>query len=248
MRFYLNSVQFRPTFVFQWITFVSIASIAWCKPIWSTMMDVRGNIVIISYWMHITCRLFNAPMHRCNRRRTLQRLAIVQCSGWIRGRGGATGQASCTKYLYWHFCICVFLCVFTYFCIVQAGLGVEGRGGGSEQRCMYDGYFWYICIFHICTYLCVFVFVYLWICVFVFFFDCSSQIRGRVLGRGQAWWAGCTKSTKLKGFEARGPAIIESCVQFRVTLRISQHIWRSLWTDQSIWRGLPNHISRKSPH
>ena len=38
-------------------------------------------------------------------------------------------------------CLYLCLCVFTYFCIVQAGLGVEGRGGGSEQRCMYDGYF-----------------------------------------------------------------------------------------------------------
>ena len=146
MRFYLNSVQFRPTFVFQWITFVSIAEATGCLMMQSYLINNDGrprehcnHFILNAYYAQFKA---DCSMHRCNRRRTLQRLAIVQCSGWIRGRGGATGQASCTKYLYWHFCICVFLCVFTYFCIVQAGLGVEGRGGGgSEQRCMYDGHF-----------------------------------------------------------------------------------------------------------
>ena len=151
---YLNSVQFRPTCVFQWITFVSIAEATGC--------------LMQSYLINNDGR----PREHCN-----------------------------------HFILNAYYVQFKADCLMhQCTDAIEGD------------------------------------------FDCSSQIRGRVLGRGQAWWAGCTKSTKLKGFEARGPAIIESCVQFRVTLRISQHIWRSLWTDQSIWRGLPNHISRKSPH
>ena len=39
----------------------------------------------------------------------------------------------------------------------------------------------------------------------------------------------CTKPTKVKGFEAGSAPIIESCVRFRVTLRISHQIWGSLW-------------------
>ena len=118
----------------------------------------------------------DCSMHRCNRRRTLQRLAIVQCSGWIRGRGGATGQASCTKYLYWHFCICVFLCVFTYFCIVQAGLGVEGmdQSNGACMMGIFDTFVFFVFV-HICVYLylCICGFVYLY-----FFSIVQAKLEG----------------------------------------------------------------------
>ena len=108
MRFYLNSVQFRPTFVFQWITFVSISEATGCL-LQSYLINNDGrprehcnHFILNAYYAQFKA---DCSMHRCNRRRTLQRLAIVQYSGWIRGRGGAT---SCTKYLYWHFCICIF--------------------------------------------------------------------------------------------------------------------------------------------
>ena len=180
MRFYLNSVQFRPTFVFQWITFVSIAEATGCL-MQSYLINNDGrprehcnHFILNAYYAQFKA---DCSMHRCNRRRTLQRLAIVQYSGWIRGRGGATGQASCTRYLYWHVCICVFVYL-RIFALCR--LGWVWRGGEGDQSngaCMmgiFDIFVFFISV-HICVYLylCICGFVYLY-----FFSIVQAKLEG----------------------------------------------------------------------
>ena len=70
----------------------------------------------------------------------------------------------------------LYLCLFTYFCIVQAGLGVEG-GDQSNGACMmgiFDIFVFFISV-HICVYLylCICGFVYLY-----FFSIVQAKLEG----------------------------------------------------------------------
>ena len=53
-------------------------------------------------------------------------------------------------------CLYLCLCVFTYFCIVQAGLGVEGmdQSNGACMMGIFDTFVFFVFV-HICVYLCI---------------------------------------------------------------------------------------------
>ena len=75
-------------------------------------------------------------------------------------------------------------------------------------------------------------------------FSFSESEGGREERAMMGWLLHKINQTERIWIARSAAAIIESCVRFRVTLRISQHIWGSFWPEKRIWRWLPIQASK----